>query len=312
MDDANDLLLNLGASLLNRRRFFFKYMSLETALAVLSNQTLRWSTPEILNDPFDMNFNLHIDVDFSRVKQLVLDQSYNDHFGESPAPPGNALGALIAIARRGFASKGISMTREEFDANFESAIDESLTKISPGVDVAAAEVRPMLRQTKVLCLTAHPDNMLMWSHYAQQHSGVVIRLETIPELNSPYSMAREVIYAPSMPRWMDEQGLADLLSGRSQSNPEELLAKLIYTKSHHWSYEAEWRVGAGFGRDRAAPFEDLKFGAAELESMIFGCRIADEQRERLRIVARRVNPWVKFWAARPAKREFRMEIVRVD
>jgi hypothetical protein len=312
MDNANDLLLHPGATSLNRRRFFFKYMTSETALVVLTNQTLRWSTPQILNDPFDMNFDLQIDADLDRVRKKVLDQSYNDHFGESPAPPGNRLGALITIARQAFAKKGISMTRDEFEAQMGPAVDESLAKVFPGVETAAAEMRPMLSSTKVLCLTVRPDNMLMWSHYGQQHSGIVIRFETVPELDSPYSMARQVNYTSEMPRWMDEQGLADLLSGRKRVDTEELVNKLIYTKSSHWSYEAEWRVSSGLGRDRTAPFEDLRFGAPELESLIFGCRIEDERREEIKIAAKRLNPKVKFWHARPAKREFRMDIIEAD
>ncbi len=312
MDNANDLLLHPGATSRNRRRFFFKYMTSETALAVLTNQTLRWSTPQVLNDPFDMNFDLRIDFNLDRVRKMALDQGYNDHFGENPAEPGNTLGILIAIARQAFAQKGISMTRDEFGAEMGPAVDASLAKVLSGVEASAAEVRPMLNRTKVLCLTVRPDNMLMWSHYGQQHGGVVMRFETVPELDSPYSMAREVTYTAAMPRWMDEQGLADLLSGRMKSDPQELINKLVYTKSDHWSYEAEWRVSSGFGRDRTAQFEDLSFGAPELESLIFGCRIDVARREEIKLAATRLNPKVKFWDARPSNREFRMDIIQID
>ena len=311
MHDADDLLLNPKAIAQNRRRFFFKYMSYETACIVLQNQTLRWSTPIILNDPFDMNFRLHIDVDFERVKQMALDQSWNDHFGDNPARPGNNLGELISLARRKFAQKGISMSREDFGKYFESAIDESLAKVLPGVETAYAEMRPMLDRTKVLCLATQPDNVLMWSHYALQHTGVVIRLENIPEMNSPYSMAQEVSYPSAMPRRMDEQGLANLLSGRGRSDLEELFGKVVLTKSHHWSYEAEWRIYGGFGRDPAASFEDLQFGAPELESLIFGCRMDDDKRNELKVAANLINPDVRLWSANPSKYDFRMEIEEI-
>src|SRR4051794_34870497 len=42
---------------------FYKYMSPATAHAVLGNQTLRWSTPGTLNDPYDMQFDLKYEVD---------------------------------------------------------------------------------------------------------------------------------------------------------------------------------------------------------------------------------------------------------
>jgi hypothetical protein len=37
------------------------------------------------------------------------------------------------------------------------------------------EERQILR---ILCLAERPDNLLMWSHYAQQHAGVVLEFET--------------------------------------------------------------------------------------------------------------------------------------
>src|SRR5262245_43309165 len=36
------------------RETFFKYMSASTAKLVLSNRTLRWSSPLLFNDPFDV------------------------------------------------------------------------------------------------------------------------------------------------------------------------------------------------------------------------------------------------------------------
>lgn len=38
----------------------FKYLSLETARIVLASGRLRWSTPPLLNDPFDLGFDLHL------------------------------------------------------------------------------------------------------------------------------------------------------------------------------------------------------------------------------------------------------------
>ena len=38
-------------------------MSCETAEAVLKNRTLKWSPASAFNDPFDMQFDLHLDFD---------------------------------------------------------------------------------------------------------------------------------------------------------------------------------------------------------------------------------------------------------
>lgn len=37
----------------NNRKCFYKYATADTAEAILEKQTLKWSAPNIFNDPFD-------------------------------------------------------------------------------------------------------------------------------------------------------------------------------------------------------------------------------------------------------------------
>jgi len=39
-------------------------------------------------------------------------------------------------------------------------------------------IRNMLSDSKILCLAAPHDNILMWSHYADHHTGAVLRFKT--------------------------------------------------------------------------------------------------------------------------------------
>lgn len=82
-----DALHGLPPHWLNARLFFFKYMTRATGRIVLKNRTLRWSTPGTLNDPYDMQFDLHIDVDREEAKKLVdanlWDAFYSDDVAES-------------------------------------------------------------------------------------------------------------------------------------------------------------------------------------------------------------------------------------
>src|SRR5258708_2756964 len=44
-------------------KYLYKYVTSSVAHLVLQNRTLRWSTASFLNDPFDIQFDLHVDVD---------------------------------------------------------------------------------------------------------------------------------------------------------------------------------------------------------------------------------------------------------
>jgi hypothetical protein len=81
----------------------------------------------------------------------------------------------------------------------------------------------------VLCLTTKPDNLLMWAHYASNHSGICIGFDSgLP----PFDAAREVKYAEERP------SVAVLHQDRPYA---EVLEQVLFTKSRHWEYEAEWR-----------------------------------------------------------------------
>jgi hypothetical protein len=79
---------------------FFKYMSRQTAKIVLANRTLRWSTPALLNDPFDVQFDLHLNnIDRQRIKTLALPKVWDVLYGEGPYEPKNRLGEMMAQLR---------------------------------------------------------------------------------------------------------------------------------------------------------------------------------------------------------------------
>ena len=55
----------------HERQSFFKYMPLSTAKIVLKNSTLRWSSPSLLNDPFDVPRELFPEVSEQQVSTAI-------------------------------------------------------------------------------------------------------------------------------------------------------------------------------------------------------------------------------------------------
>lgn len=67
----------------------------------------------------------------------------------------------------------------------------------------------------------------MWSHYAQNHTGICIGFNT--EV-SPFNSVKKVTYSETRPKV------------EFNSTPETLIEQILLTKSQHWKYEREWRV----------------------------------------------------------------------
>lgn len=287
-----------------RPRKFYKYMSADTARVVMENATLRWSTPRTLNDPWDVQFDLRVDVDRARFKDLALERLWDAHYGQEPAPIGNDFGRLIRALRGRFPH----MEKQEFDHEFGDAIDQSFDAFMRNLPRFREETRALMADSKLLCLTIAPDNVLMWTHYADQHRGVVLRFRSVEGLDSPWTEAQPVNYLRHMPVLMDEDFMANMLSGRVSMDVSALTNRIVFTKSEAFAYEQEWRLCSGAGRNASAAFEDLGFHPWELDQVVFGSKIAEESRLAIGGLAERHYPHARLLNAANHPERFDIEL----
>ncbi|MGN6580164.1 MAG: DUF2971 domain-containing protein [Bordetella sp.] len=87
---------------------------------------------------------------------------------------------------------------------------------------------------RVYCLTPRDDNLLMWSHYAKNHTGVCLQFDVRTE---PFIGACKVVYQPTLP------------AGTLLEHEDNAMIKALLTKSDVWGYEQEYRVIAKDQRD---------------------------------------------------------------
>jgi len=130
--------------------------------------------------------------------------------------------------------------RDGIDASF--AIDAALAAGDAHLPIMQAEVRHHLRDVKLICFSQTYENLLMWSHYAGQHTGAVLRLTCIPERDNVWGAAQPVRYQRAMPRLLDEAGLIRFFSGEVGLEPDHVLDLIVLTKSADWEYKREWRI----------------------------------------------------------------------
>lgn len=283
----------------------YKFMTAATAKAVLEGTKLRWSTPRTFNDPFDVQFDMQFKVDREKVRNLALQKVWNDQYEDNPPPPGNAFGRLIRFTRGRFPK----WDREQFDAEFSEALDQGLDQGLASLPQLQADTRAQMRDSKILCLTVAPKNLLMWTHYAGQHTGAVLRFRDVPGLDSPWSEARAVNYVAEMPLLADDDLLSDIMAGRASFDMKLVIDRLVYTKYEAFIYEQEWRIYSGSGRNPEADFEDLGFDPLELDAIILGARMSQNDREEITALARRFYPHVEIQRADLADSRFEVNIL---
>jgi tetratricopeptide (TPR) repeat protein len=131
----------------------------------------------------------------------------------------------------------------------------------------------------VISLTEKPDNLLMWAHYADDHQGFVIELDSEHEFFDR--------------RESDEDPLRHLRKIEySSTRPVVPLAKYnavdgLLVKSLDWEYEQEWRMVMPLKESNQKieqegfPVHLYDLPASSITGIILGCRIQEDDRERI-------------------------------
>lgn len=270
----------------------FKYVTPDTGRKIIENRTLRWSTPPLLNDPFDMQFAFQLRIDRQAVRAMARDKLWQHYSGELLDRPLNKVGHLMRLLR----DKVPGMSREDFRQEFADSDDELIDVLEKNIARYSEEILSHFTNDKIFCLSDLPDSIPMWAYYAQNHAGMVLRF-TDETLDNPLTQARRVRYVEQMPSLFDDEMLSDELAGYNCMTPERIMDEIVWTKSSHWAHEREWRVYVGRGRSNAS-YEDIPFNSKELDGVIFGVRTTIAERTALAELVRARYPHVELLQAK--------------
>lgn len=122
-------------------------------------------------------------------------------------------------------------------ATQNAEVEDSLKVPSEEDELAYERLRDglgsLMQNIGVFCLSEAPDEILMWSHYAENHKGFCIEYK-IDETSPLTTMARPVKYTDVYP----SLSVKNLHAGAT----EAFLEACLFTKAKQWSYEKEWRA----------------------------------------------------------------------
>src|SRR5581483_818234 len=158
----------------HNRFSFFKYTSAETAIKILETSSVLYSSPIRFNDPFDVQSGLHFDFDVNSLADRIFD-SVAELVQMQDRPPVSEVGDF---------GKAISLMWEKKATHgfpkdqIRAILREPLTALQRRMIELQAEFQTMwwqdfLPRARVFSVSEESDNLLMWSHYADYHRGVV-------------------------------------------------------------------------------------------------------------------------------------------
>lgn len=253
----------------------YKYVKYDQgSLKRLTEGTLKYTSPLDFNDPFDCRpYYTKADVeDIKKSKSKLIKR--------------------IADTRKLSPAKRIQ-SKHKIAAELRSFIGTE------------KHLTGLLSKVGVLCLAKDPTQILMWSHYAEYHTGFVVEFK-IP-IEGPRSEADEPAYnlLPTDVVYQTER--PNIVYGKD--TVDESMEKSLLIKSDIWKYEDESKVidlfrGAGihpYNRERT------------LNSVITGINIIPKNMTEIESIVRDLSSdksfsYLKLHRAVPCERHYRIKI----
>jgi len=172
----------------------------------------------------------------------------------------------------------------------------------------------------VICFTSREDNLLMWAHYANNHTGICIEFDatayffngqykdsckglfgdgTTPDPYETIGELKEVHYSKKRPLFIDPSELSNYTD-------------FWFTKSEDWSYEEEYRILLPV--EHAVEHETDKgniwvysIDKKNIKSVILGCQMTKKTKDELYSICSSLG--IKLREAFVNSIEFKLDIV---
>ncbi len=191
--------------------------------------------------------NLLIDSDF----YLSSCKDFNDPFDTTA----NVIkSANLRIMRKRFGQIVDKNSANLSKLSRESKVSEMMKSYADKPDAYKNVLEKNTQAAGIFSVTENARDVLMWSHYASQHKGMLLQFEIAKDPES-------LLYALKMHYSLDYPSFDVSLNFETQ------FERIMLRKSEHWAYENEWRILRIGG---AGTYQPFKHNA--LTSLILGCR----------------------------------------
>lgn len=292
------------------RSFFYKYLSFDTALRVVESKRFQWSSPVNFNDPFDHQAGFSLEIEKEEFARLLTESIERVIFSdEAISVQPQSMFAALTIQMRAIRHR---LNRDEIMKQLRGASLQVADNLHAHFSQLNQTVHVQLFQSRVFCVTELHDNVVMWSHYAEEHKGVVLKLACIDEIDNTLLAARKVKYSDRFISFPSAEVYAKHLTGEAPIDFVSLCWDIAFTKHVDWSYEREWRVHLALpqgspGDGYSLYDEDPRvFQAAYL-----GCRMDEAHQRQIVATIRKEIPAMEIYMARKSSTNFGLSFHRI-
>jgi hypothetical protein len=231
-----------GKSLKENTQYLYRYQSLEGHRLLYIERTLLhneiyFCSPSTINDPFDCFVNLDFEASVEDWR------SYLYRWLKKVQP-------TLSEREQQHLVEGMIRSGRYRSIEFQYELTEDLQR--------------SVNSAGLLCLTERNNCILMWSHYANAHTGICLQF-IVNDLERYFAVAHKVIYLACSQK-----------THAIYDDPTMQVENILLSKARCWKYENEWRI-----IDFKEGYGVKQFPPSILTGIILGCKISERHQELL-------------------------------
>jgi hypothetical protein len=281
---------------------------------MLGNLKTWWKSPALFNDPFDTQVDLNIGCTVDDIAAAMESRVEGLVFSDEPLAPSMDEGVKRAVlAARPQAPE---IDRRELANGLRTGLRSRAPSILAQLHDGQAKWLRWLDDMRVFCVSEISNDILMWSHYADCHRGVVLELRPLTGERGALREAVPIRYTTDIPVMATALQWADHVLGVTPIDFAAYFHALAFSKSEHWRYEREWRCRVtdadsrldvpGMSRVWACPLLP-----EEVVAVYIGCRAAGTDRGAILDLVKGRFPRVQVYDAVKNRTRFALDFRRV-
>lgn len=266
----------------------FKYCG-DFGANVLEERRIKLSRAHLLNDPFELSPVLDPkSFTVSKAEKFLRqDQQIEHWYGQEGR-------------EKGFTNK--KRYRDWYLPTLLTRAEAMMLSAPKNVeDVQRRFAEIFSNHCRLFCVSRIPDSILMWSHYAKEHAGLVLEFDFS---QSPFDRLGDDWIVPV--NYSESKASFDCDPGSKDDQFLRALRPVVATKSKEWSYEKEIR--AIFPATACSSDDFIDVSPQSVRRVILGCRSTPSFESRVRNALRApCMAHVALERATQSKDSFRLE-----
>jgi hypothetical protein len=260
----------------------YEFCSAESAKRILTNRTLRWSTPALLRDPLELDHTSRLTFTQQDLLKGAIKTAISMIFARE-APKGNA--PLLAAIRRWRDEERFN-SPEEAENVLQELLSQMVDQRQEAINKIMSDWQDFTKKLRICCFCSKWDNLVDWQLRATNHAGVVLRFEL--QESKSFGEPRAITYVNERPAITTIMEQLNIIINNERFIAQEKFSEKFSVKATSYQPQHEVRCFYQLQDSDPAPssdpsqwFSDREFEDDALKGVYFGLNTSLQDKQAI-------------------------------